>query len=453
MSCNRNDLEENILNQIKPTPFQIKILERFSNIIKRKISYCMKGNGLDGVVEEVGSFAKGTLLNDKWELDIFVLLKDIDNEWINNNGKNFLLSCLNDFPTIIKYSQHPYVTVSYMGLEADVVPTVFVEKPRKNGMGVERTPFHTRYINSKLNACQKDDVRLLKSFFKGLSIYGAESHIEGFSGYLSELLIAYYGNFFNALKNISGWKDLIYIDIEGNGNRDVLIKRYPQSKLIVVDPIDPYRNVAAAVSQKSISTLILASKLFLEKPNIVFFHKFSHNVKSNIDTPLLLTIGHGVYYNYPPTDIWGKLKKITENLENKINELGIGIIKSSYYTNESNLIAIGFLIDRDALPKTDIMEGPSVYDDINSIKSFIKKRLDEKGIVYINDSKVYGGRNKKIKDLIDFVNNSVMESGIKFNNKIETRVYNNFDDIDIKGEIKEWIKNSLYSIPAWMINI
>ncbi len=453
MSCSRTDLEEKVLKEIRPTSFQIKILEKFSSIIKKKLNYCMKKNNIEGLVEEVGSYAKGTLLNDKWELDIFVLLKNKNDIWINNNGKDFLLSCLNDFPTIIKYSQHPYVTVSYMGLEADVVPTVYVEKPRKKGMGVERTPFHTKYINSKLNNCQKDDVRLLKSFFKGLSIYGAESHIEGFSGYLSELLIAYYGSFFETLKHISDWKDMVYIDIEGNGDKETLIKKYPQSKLIVVDPIDPYRNVAAAVSQRSISTLILASKLFLKKPSMAFFHKFSYNIRSNIDAPLLLTLGHGNYYNYPPTDIWGKLKKITENLEIKINELGVGIIKSSYFTNESNLIAIGFLIDRDTLPKADIMEGPNVYDDINSISSFIKKRLDEGGIVYIKNNKVYGGRNKKIKDLTNFVNSIIIESGIKFNNIVETRIYNNFDEIDIKGEIKEWIENSFYSVPAWMVDI
>jgi tRNA nucleotidyltransferase (CCA-adding enzyme) len=453
MNCNRSELEAYVLDKIKPNKFQRNILEKFSNIIKQRLYSCMEKNGLEVEIEEVGSFAKNTLLNDKWESDIFVLIKNKDDDWINNKGKDLLLSCLGDFPTIIKYSQHPYVTVSYMGLEADVVPTVFVEKPRKKGMGVERTPFHTRYINSKLNECQKDDVRLLKSFLKGISIYGAESHVEGFSGYLSELLIAYYKSFHNTLINASKWRELVYIDIEENGDKDYLVKKYPMSRLIVVDPIDPYRNVAAAVSIKSLSTFILASKLYLENPNAAFFHRFSYNIKSNINAPLLLILLYGDYFNYPPTDVWGKLKKISENLEKFVENFGIRILKVSYYTNETNLGAIGFLIDNPTIPKIDFLEGPSVYDDVNSIKSFIKKRISEGGISFIKYNKLYGGRDKKIKDLIDYIKNTISESGVNYTKKIEVEIFENYEKIRVNGDIKEWVKNSLYSTPAWMVNI
>ena len=453
MNCNRTELEKHVLDKIKPSNFQVNVLEKFSNLIKHKLYNCIERKGLEIEIEEVGSFAKNTLLNDKWELDIFVLLKNKDDNWINNNGKDLLLSCLGDFPTIIKYSQHPYVTVSYMGLEADVVPTVYVEKPRKKGMGVERTPFHTNYINSKLNQCQKDDVKLLKSFLKGLSIYGAESHIEGFSGYLSELLIAYYGSFYNTLINASKWKDIVYIDIENNGDKDYLLKKYPKSRLIVVDPIDPYRNVAAAVSTKSLSTFILASKLYLNNPNAAFFHKFTYNIKSKINAPLLLILLHGDYFNYPPTDVWGKLKKISENLESFIENFGIKVLRGSYYTDESKLGAIGFLIDNIIIPKVDILEGPSVYDDINSIKSFIKKRISEGGLSFIKYNKLYGGRDKKVKDLHDFIRNAISESGLKYTEKIEVEVFENYEKLRVNGDIKEWVKNSLYSIPAWIANI
>ncbi|MDP8002912.1 MAG: CCA tRNA nucleotidyltransferase [Caldisphaera sp.] len=451
-----NKIRKEVLEKIKPSSLQLKILENLSNMIKNKLNSCLRSYNLDAIVEEEGSFAKGTLLNDKWELDMFILIKNVNDSWINSNAKDFLVGCFKDYPIMIKYSQHPYITLLLMGLEADIVPTIYVEKPRENGMGVERTPFHTRYVNRKADGSKKDEIRLLKSFLKGIGIYGAETHIEGFSGYLSELLVLYYGNFLNAIINASNWKNQVFIDIEGNGDFQYLKDKYSTSNIIVVDPVDPKRNAAAAVSNKSLNTFILASKLFLRNPSKVFFHVFSYNKPTKINAPSLLINCYGNYGEVPPEEIWGKLKRFSENIKINSKRYGFNVLKTAIYTDEYKDAYIGLLLENNIISQFELLRGPLIEDDINNIIGFINKRIDEQGIVLIDNDKLLGGRNRKfinIKELIKYL--IIKENNLLPKNTKDCRIEEIFDinGFKINGGIKEWLINSLYSMPAWITNM
>jgi tRNA adenylyltransferase (EC 2.7.7.25) len=54
-------------------------------------------------------------------------------------------------------------------------------------------------VISNLHREQKDEVRLLKKFMKGIGVYGAEIKVKGFSGYVAELLVYFYDSFRNVL--------------------------------------------------------------------------------------------------------------------------------------------------------------------------------------------------------------------------------------------------------------
>ncbi|GAI51570.1 unnamed protein product, partial [marine sediment metagenome] len=64
---------------------------------------------------------------------------------------------------------------------------------------VDRSPWHGRFVRENLSKDQKNDVRLLKQFFKSNHSYGDKSSVGkvGFIGYSSELLIYYFGNINN----------------------------------------------------------------------------------------------------------------------------------------------------------------------------------------------------------------------------------------------------------------
>jgi len=50
-------------------------------------------------------------------------------------------------------------------------------------------------MTQKLSNSLKEEVRILKKFFFHIDVYGAEIAKEGFSGYVSEVLISYFGSF------------------------------------------------------------------------------------------------------------------------------------------------------------------------------------------------------------------------------------------------------------------
>ncbi|WP_054857568.1 hypothetical protein [Vulcanisaeta sp. JCM 16159] len=136
----------------------------------------------------------------------------------------------------------------------------------------DRTPLHTEFIKSKLGQ-RNTDVRLLKAFFKSVGIYGAEIKVQGFSGYVSELLVIHYGSFINVIKAISNWPiKHVFIDMTGTYNERDAVRKF-KSPVIIIDPVDPNRNAAASISRDVLSMAIAASREFLRNPRKEFFMK------------------------------------------------------------------------------------------------------------------------------------------------------------------------------------
>src|SRR5659263_142353 len=163
-----------------------------------------------------------------------------------------------------RYAEHPYIHAVLDGFEVDLVPAFKVERGADIRSAVDRTPFHNSYVSSRIQGSE-DEILLLKQFQKGLGVYGSELNTRGFSGFLAELLVIQYGLFENVLKAACNWKAGIIIDIEKHGT---LIHRDP---LIMIDPTDPERNVAAALSLDNMCVFIDKACEFLEKPDEKYF--------------------------------------------------------------------------------------------------------------------------------------------------------------------------------------
>jgi len=397
MSCpSRTPLEEEVLEHIRPTRAQVAVLSRFYEAIRGALGSCIAG--VEFRVEPVGSFAKGTLLRDKWEIDVFVLYRGVGDEWVTSEGARLIRECLGRrFPTVEKYSQHPYVTVKLMGLEADVVPALWLEKPRPRGLGVERTPFHTRYVLSRLTPCLREDVMLLKSLLKGVGVYGAETRIRGFSGYLAELLVIAHGGFRPLLEAASQWRPPVYVDPEGLGYRARLESRYPDSPIIVVDPVDPERNAAAAVSLESLATFILAARAYLEHPTRSFYHVFPP--ESSPPPPpraaLLRVECRGDYTAEPPENLWGKARRLAESLASQLRHAGFKPAMASFETDEATRVEITVLLESGELPEYEYVEGPEAWGPRERVLSFARARLARGEHVWVAPSGRLAGLRKR----------------------------------------------------------
>ena len=407
MSCPpRHPVEERVLKAVRPTPLQLRVLGRLYGLVKSRLEACLRSRGLEAVVEVQGSYAKGTILSDNWEIDVFVLFKGVSDEWVSAESEGLLASCLSGLPIIRRYAQHPYVTVSFMGVEADVVPAVWVEKPRPHGMGVERTPFHTRYVKSKLDPCLADDVRLLKSFLKGIGAYGAETHVGGFSGYLAELLVIAYGGFRGVLEAASKWKPPVYLDPEGSGDRRLLEARYPDSPMIVVDPVDPARNAAAAVRLDKLASFILASRLYLENPSEEFFHATrGGGVARYRPDPkrLALLLYRGRLYEHPPEAVWGRAMRAARLLASKLQEAGFTVARYWFYTDEASYAAAVVEVLEDELPPLELAVGPEAWLSPRAERFAWKRRLEGMPAWVSWDGRLAGLRPRRLRRLSEAV--------------------------------------------------
>ena len=128
----------------------------------------------------------------------------------------------------------------------------------------DRSPFHTRFMKKSLTSKMQNEVRILKQFLKSNKIYGAEIAKQGFSGYISEVLILNYKTFENVIKQIS--------DIKENQVIGKTTKKFDTS-IVIIDPIDKNRNLAAAISEENIGKFIPNSTCFSRKTIIEVFQK------------------------------------------------------------------------------------------------------------------------------------------------------------------------------------
>lgn len=255
-------LESEVLKKVKPTKAQdAKVMAAVSDLedlVRRE------AKRLDAFVDLmlVGSVAKSTHLRDP-DIDMFMLFPEsTSQETLKEKGLAIGKAVLGGRE---HYAQHPYVRGDFAGFQVDLVPCFKIMDTRKKMSAVDRTPFHTRFVKANLADGQADQVRLLKRFMKGIGCYGAEAKVQGFSGYLCELLVMRFGGFRQVLEAASEWKKAEHIELPGHEG-----KEFPEP-LTFIDPVDTSRNVASAVSIETLLLLIRAAREYLRSPSERFF--------------------------------------------------------------------------------------------------------------------------------------------------------------------------------------
>ncbi len=243
-----------ILNQVlektRPEENETRKINEISSILNSKVTE----QGLEPLI--VGSIAKGTNLKGA-DIDLFIRFdKNIN---LKEEGLRVARKILPDGKEL--YAQHPYLRGEIEGIGIDLVPCYTIKDSSKSISAVDRTPFHTKWVNSNI-AGREDEVRLTKQFLKGAGAYGANAAVGGFSGYLVEILIIKYGNFEKLIHEISRWRPPLIIQNVENA---------PESAMMMQDPVDEKRNVSAGVTLKGLGAAILAAKGFLNNPTVDFF--------------------------------------------------------------------------------------------------------------------------------------------------------------------------------------
>jgi tRNA nucleotidyltransferase (CCA-adding enzyme) len=324
----------------------------------------------------VGSVARGTHIRGNSDIDIFLLFPRGTSEGVLEKkgleiGKGIVDRKRNE-SYIVKYAAHPYtkVILGGRGINVDIVPAYKIKDSRERGTAVDRTQLHNEFVNSSLNSRQRDDVRVLKAFLKAHGIYGAEAKIEGFSGYLCELLVCHYGTFANLITGMANITLPLVISMgkareTGKENAEPMLRLFGR-RFIVVDPTDSGRNVAANVSDESLSRFVMASRNLIRKPSIEsFYRRGGSDVRSAGKLAALRgMLGADLYvlhFRVPEIAneiIWQQLKKARARIRELLGRSGFGPIISLQNVDGKDAV-IGFFVNSMRIHSVKIA-GPAV---------------------------------------------------------------------------------------------
>ena len=344
-------LLKSVLPNIKPSAQELKDERSFA---KRIVAKLKKQTNAQVVV--TGSIAKGTFLRESKDLDVFLLFKQtVSKEKLESLVKSAVVKAFPNQHYVVSYAEHPYVRLHLAGRRIDVVPAYKISKATELKSAVDRSVLHTKFILDNLR--KKDDVLLLKKFLKSNGLYGAEIRVQGLSGYLCELLIIYYKSFVNLLGAAVKWRLPVFIDLKRyyKKNEIVLTVKRFNTFLVVIDPTDKNRNVAAAVSEENIKRFAALAKKLLKKPSERFFSSpmsFHEKLKKMKSVYIIKLKKPDIVDDI----LWGQVRKMERMLLEFLKKHDFEI--KSILDEADQDIKIAISLRHDKLPGKKLILGP-----------------------------------------------------------------------------------------------
>ena len=339
-----------------------------------------------------GSYAKDTWLSKNADIDIFIKFKkNVSEEKLEKISKEIGFESLKKYSPYVRYSQHPYVEAKIKDTKINVVPCYDV-KIGEWKSAADRSPFHTKFMKKSLTLKMRNEVRILKTFLKSNKIYGAEIAKQGFSGYISEVLILEFGSFENLIKSISKIKEN---QIIGKTSKSF------DTSIIVIDPIDSNRNLAAAISNENIGKFILICRALKQKPSLEFFKTKKLKISNKFWNNLLVVKFE--FKTRSPDIIWGQIKRATSTLSTQLELGGFTVLRSKSHTDQQKEAYLIFFLESTKIAEIYQKKGPEFFREDNT-HSFISKNLKDAELVWVgNNRKIISLEKRKHTDAVSFM--------------------------------------------------
>ena len=373
-------IESEVIGIIKPSEEEVKRIQGAADSLMLEVKDYISRNGIDLVPRYVGSFSKGTYLSDP-DLDLFLMVPEsTPREELVRIGLEMGEKLIDGKRM---YAEHPYTTGTFQGVEVDMVPCYHITSTEKLLTPVDRSPFHTEYVLSKVDEHMCDEIRLMKRFMKGIGTYGAEPNTRGFSGYMCELITIHYGGFIDAIIAAAEWKEGVTIVLEKRGPPMV-------SPIVLYDPVDPRRNVASAVHIDTFAEFVVACRNYLKNPTKEYFFP-RERMPLPADELKRRTELHGtrlitVMFDRPEINednLHAQEWKTQTAIAKKLDAFSFNVLRAVHTITDSKLITV-FELERDVLSKTCRHIGPPVW--VKSSESFLMKWKDNRyGSPFVED--------------------------------------------------------------------
>ncbi|MEE9525393.1 MAG: CCA tRNA nucleotidyltransferase [Candidatus Woesearchaeota archaeon] len=377
-------LLKEVLEGIKPTKTEEKEVK---GMIKEFVDKLNKGLK-EGKAVLGGSGAKETWLSDVHDADIFVQY-----DYNKYKDKSDKLSDILEkrlkkiFPKIKRlHGSRDYFQVHKKNFTFEIVPILKITNS-KNAINItDVSPLHAVWVGKHKKYA--DEIRLTKKFCKAIGVYGAESYIKGFSGYMCEILTIKYKGFLGLVRNASKWGEKTVIDIEKyyRNKQDVLFninKSKQQGPMILIDPVQKDRNAAAALDEKKYSHFIDYCKHFVKKPSKKYFEIKELDVDRLKGTVLKVEVLRG------KEDVVGsKVLKVVTFLNKELLKKDFKVKGYGWHWDKGKFAYLWYDVDSKKLDSFVVKQGPPIKIE-NHAKKFKK--------MYRNSKVVKGRLIAKVK--------------------------------------------------------
>jgi tRNA nucleotidyltransferase (CCA-adding enzyme) len=372
---------EQVRDQIDPGAAERKAMRQVTAQLRNRITAEIESLPVDADIIQVGSTARGTWLAGDRDIDMFVRFPaDLDREVLEEYGLTIGNAVLPSGDE--EYAEHPYVTGTFEGFEVDLVPCYDVDAGSELQSAVDRTPHHNRYLQTRIGESTAAAVRVLKQFLKGIGAYGSDLRTRGFSGYLTELLVVEYGDFEGVIKAAAKWEPPVEIDPKAHGSAA------HDDPLVVVDPTDPTRNVAAVCSARNISRLQHYARQFLEEPAQTYFTSPTETT-AKMDSEVVRTHLQrrgtspvAVVFDSPDIvddQLYPQLRKSIQGIRTALEAEGFDVIRTATFADDQAVLFIE-LMHRHC-PAIERHTGPPIA---------VREHASEFYTAYESDTDTYG---------------------------------------------------------------
>jgi tRNA nucleotidyltransferase (CCA-adding enzyme) len=382
-------LLERATKLVNPSAPEEKKLERLAANITIRLEESLKRDTENPRPQVVlgGSYARGTWLRGSHDVDFFLLYPvGFPREKLETVAIKDASTALEGFPINKRYAEHPYVESFVDDVRINVVPCYAVA-PGEWQSAADRSPYHTKYIQSRLDERLRLEARLFKKFVKASGVYGAEVKIQGFSGYVCEVLTIKFGSFLKTLQALSKLNPEEAISIE-DYDPDLAVSF--KSPVVILDPVDTTRNLGSAISGRNLGLLVLACRRFLSKPSIQSFlpkrsAKLSgKSVRSKL--PLfsrLVVVQFRIDYRSPDI-LWGELRKSSASVSDKLSGYGYQVLRHSAASDEKESAALLFLFSDVKTEGLSTRQGPD-YFRAEEVKKYFEKNRGKALLTWIGE--------------------------------------------------------------------
>ncbi len=443
---------------IKPSSSEEKEMKTILDAVVKATKKTVKDYGLDFTVS--GSFIRNTWLPDKKEFDIFILFPvkysrgELESLGLDIGKK--IMKTLGG-KAEIAYAEHPYTRGVYKKYSIDIVPCYKVKSASEIKSAVDRTPFHNEYMKKHITRKLADEVRLLKRFTKSIGVYGSDVKTMGFSGYLCEILILHYKTFSRFVKDASSWEPQVFIDIEGHCIVKDARSVFKDQPLVAIDPTDPKRNVAAALSPENFAGFVKHCRDFLARPAIdAFFYDKKVPSSGKLKNLMEKRSTHFLGIHMPRPDvvddvIWSQLRRTARRIEKILAENDFLAIGKMEFADDDDIIIV-FEMEIWNLPPVKKMKGPPVFNVKNSNR--FKNKYGKRGRVFVESDRWVAEIEREyvtpeivLGDIFSHNTTELLEMGIASKlaeNAAKTKIIKKEDIYRFIEEKKEFRKNLHY---------